>query len=186
VGSATLTVNQGACSFGLNQTTIAAVVNASTGALTVSSPASCGWTATSTASWVTITSGAAGSGNGTVAFSVAGNIGTARSGTITVGSAAGSASVTINQAACSYNVSPNNINTKSDAIDVVVTVTTSPTCVWTAGSNVAWVATTSGFVTTGSGTAGFKIATNTTEDNRTGTLTVAGQTVTVRQDAPKD
>jgi sugar lactone lactonase YvrE len=45
------------------------------------------WTATSNASWITITSGASGSGAGTVAFTVTANTGAARSGTITIGNA---------------------------------------------------------------------------------------------------
>ena len=48
------------------------------------SVASCPWVATSAASWVTITSGASGSGDGTVSFTVSVDSGAARTGTITV------------------------------------------------------------------------------------------------------
>jgi len=51
----------------------------------VTAPGGCNWTAVSNDSFVTITSGANGSGNGTVNFSVAGNIGPQRSATIVVG-----------------------------------------------------------------------------------------------------
>jgi hypothetical protein len=45
----------------------------------------CSWTATSSATWISLTTGASGSGSGTVSFSVAANSGTSpRTGTLTV------------------------------------------------------------------------------------------------------
>jgi hypothetical protein len=44
----------------------------------------CAWTAVPTTQWITITSGASGNGNGTVAFSATANSGARRSGTIVV------------------------------------------------------------------------------------------------------
>ena len=44
----------------------------------------CTWTATSDVSWVTVTSGASGTGNGLVQFVVAVNDGPARTGTLTI------------------------------------------------------------------------------------------------------
>ncbi len=55
-----------------------------TGTLGVTAGAGCVWTATSDATWLTITSGASGSGNGTVSYSVAANPGGQRAGTLTV------------------------------------------------------------------------------------------------------
>ena len=53
--------------------------------VTTSNSGSCPWTATSNASWITITSGSSGSGNGMVGFSVAANtVPTQRVGTITI------------------------------------------------------------------------------------------------------
>lgn len=46
--------------------------------------ATCPWSATSNASWITLLSGASGTGAGTVTFRVAPNTGPARSGTITI------------------------------------------------------------------------------------------------------
>jgi ABC-type histidine transport system ATPase subunit len=46
----------------------------------------CSWTAVSSASWITISSGASGSGNGTVLYTVAANtLRDPRTGTLTVG-----------------------------------------------------------------------------------------------------
>ena len=54
--------------------------------MSVSTGTACSWTASNSASWVTITSGPGGTGNGTVHFSVAANTtGAARSASLTVG-----------------------------------------------------------------------------------------------------
>jgi hypothetical protein len=42
-----------------------------TDTVAVTAPAGCAWTATRNATWITITGGASGSGNGTVTYSVA-------------------------------------------------------------------------------------------------------------------
>ena len=56
------------------------------GSVTVTTSSGCSWTAASGVPWITITSGATGTGNGTVTFSVAINTsGSPRSGTLTVG-----------------------------------------------------------------------------------------------------
>jgi hypothetical protein len=54
------------------------------GTINVTATGGCGWLATSNASWITITSGSSGVGNGTVNYTVAVNPGATRTGTITV------------------------------------------------------------------------------------------------------
>ncbi len=53
-------------------------------AIPVTGAKGCGWTAVSNAAWITITSGASGTGNGTVAYTVAADSGDLRVGTITI------------------------------------------------------------------------------------------------------
>ncbi|MGC4119667.1 MAG: S8 family serine peptidase [Myxococcales bacterium] len=53
--------------------------------VSVSTAADCAWTASSNAPWLTITSGASGTGPGTVGLSVAANSGASRTATLTVG-----------------------------------------------------------------------------------------------------
>ena len=55
------------------------------GSFNVTASGSCNWTAVPSDSFVTITSGASGTGNGTVNFSVASNSGPQRTATIVVG-----------------------------------------------------------------------------------------------------
>jgi plastocyanin len=52
--------------------------------VSVTTMSGCAWTATSNDTWIMITSGASGSGNGTVNYSVAANSGAARNGTMTI------------------------------------------------------------------------------------------------------
>src|SRR5262249_29780874 len=74
------------CNFMLSPTRKDAASGASAGnAIAVyASDAGCNWTASANASWLHITSGASGSGNGTVTYSVDADTGPARSGTLTV------------------------------------------------------------------------------------------------------
>jgi hypothetical protein len=62
-----------------------------------------------------------------------------------------------------------------------VTVTTGSQCSWTASSGAAWITATGGTSVTGSGAVAFNVAALTSTASRTGTLTVAGQAVTVTQ-----
>jgi hypothetical protein len=73
------------CMYTLTQSSQSFAAASNTGTITVAAASGCAWTATSNNSWITITSGSSGSGNGTVAFSVGANSGsTIRSGTISV------------------------------------------------------------------------------------------------------
>ena len=65
---------------------------------TITVTANVSWTATESLSWVTITDGASGSGNGTVTYSVTANTGSARTGTITVVGGGITRVFTVNQA----------------------------------------------------------------------------------------
>ncbi|MBI3423810.1 MAG: SBBP repeat-containing protein [Acidobacteria bacterium] len=148
--------------------------NASTN---VTAVGGCGWTASSNVPWITITSGASGAGNGTVNFTVAPNVGPARGGTLTV---AGQ-TVSVSQAAqsCTFNISPTSANLGAGGGNGSSNVTTTGGCAWPATSDVAWI-TPNSASGTGSGAANYTVAAN-TGPARTGTLTIAGQTVTVTQ-----
>ncbi|MFL6466137.1 MAG: BACON domain-containing protein [Bryobacteraceae bacterium] len=76
----------GICSYALSATTAGFLPAADDGSVTVTAPAGCTWTAISNASWLTVTAGANGTGNGTVSFHVDVNSGSsARTGTLTIG-----------------------------------------------------------------------------------------------------
>lgn len=72
------------CSFSVSQPTTAFGPEGGTGSAAVTAGASCTWTAASSGSFITVVSGATGTGNGTVQFNVAVNTGTDRIATLTV------------------------------------------------------------------------------------------------------
>jgi Zn-dependent metalloprotease len=75
----------GACTFSINPTSASQPSGGGTGSVTVTAGTGCNWTAVSNAGFITITSGASGSGNGTVNYSVAANTATtSRTGTLTI------------------------------------------------------------------------------------------------------
>ncbi len=141
------------------------------------------WTATSNASWITITSGASSNGgNKTVNYLVAANSGAQRSGYITI---AGLAFV-VTQAgtSCTYGVSLGSMTAAPGGFNGSAKVSTSaPSCPWSATSNVTWIDVTSGSPGTGPGTMHFFVANNPNSASRVGDLTVAGFTIQVSEGA---
>jgi hypothetical protein len=109
------------CSFSLNQSSQNFTSGGGSGSVTVTAGTGCLWSAASNASFITITSEANGTGNGTVGFSVEpSNLSNSRTGTITIGdqtftiTQAGGV-VTIQFSAANFNV------TEGDAATVTVT-----------------------------------------------------------------
>lgn len=83
--------------------------------------------------------------------------------------------------ACTYSVSPTALNVGAEGGTGSVSVTASgSSCSWSAGSNAGWIRITSGSNVIGSGTVQFAVDGN-SGSARSGTLTVAGQTITVNQ-----
>ncbi|MCE5333584.1 MAG: hypothetical protein LLG06_03245 [Desulfobacteraceae bacterium] len=81
---------------------------------------------------------------------------------------------------CTYTVAPTAVSTRAVTTNGTVTVTTQPGCAWTAKSNASWITIKSGASGTGSGTVQYMVIRNAGQA-RTGTMTIAGQTVTVYQ-----
>ncbi len=77
--------NEPVCTYSISPSSQNFFSSGGSGSTTVTAPGGCGWTATSNAGWITITSGSSGSGNGSVGFSVAANTSTSpRTGTMTI------------------------------------------------------------------------------------------------------
>lgn len=81
---------------------------------------------------------------------------------------------------CTYTVSPDHFNFSDEGGQGSTTVTTQGGCPWSSVSHVPWTSIISGNGN-GSGTATFNVAENNNPASRTGTMTVAGRTVTVTQ-----
>jgi hypothetical protein len=81
---------------------------------------------------------------------------------------------------CTYSVSPSTASVGGGGGTVAITVTTGSTCNWTATSNAAFITVTAGASGTGNGTVTATVAPS-GGAAQSGTLTVAGQTVTITQ-----
>jgi len=84
-------------------------------------------------------------------------------------------------ACTSSSISPSTATVAASGGSGTVTVTAGSGCAWTTSSSVAWVSITSGASGSGNGTVGYTVAANTSTTSRSGTLNIAGQTLTVTQ-----
>jgi Viral BACON domain len=156
--------------------------------IAVTANSECSWTAAvaSGSDAIAITDGSSGKGNGTVKITVKVNPGAERRATITIGTATATVTVTIVQQAsvpCTLSVDPTSAPFRSSGGSATITVTAQGTaCTWTAQTSDPFITITSGASGTGNGTVAFTVAAN-TGAFRSGTLIVAGKTVTVTQDA---
>lgn len=131
------------------------------GTFGVTATAACAWTAVSDAAWVTVTSGAAGTGNGTVAFAVARNDGTpARSGAIRAGGQVFTVTQAGDAGACTYSVAPTEFAPCMGSTELASQIATQADCPWTAAPGASWITITAGGSGSGSGTVRFRVADN--------------------------
>ncbi len=130
----TFTVSQAAavpCTYSISPTSQSFTSAAGTGSVAVTAGSGCAWTSTSNASWITITGGSNGTGNGPVNYSVAANTSTtARNGTLTI--AGQTFNVSQAAQACTYAISPTGKSFSAAASTGTVSVTAGSGCAWTA------------------------------------------------------
>ncbi|MBF0338966.1 MAG: SBBP repeat-containing protein, partial [Nitrospirae bacterium] len=190
IAGQTFTVTQDGvvpCTYTLTPTSKQFLSPGGNGSVNITTTNDCKWAAASNATWITITSSGSGSGNATINYTVAANTGPTRNGTLTI---AGQ-TFTVNQSgqdcATGMLINPTNRNfTSSGGSDNVSVTTPSSSCQWTATSNAAWIDITSGDAGTGNGQVSYTVSANTAATQRTGTITIAGQTFTVIQDSQTD
>ena len=176
------TSSSGSCSYALSATSVTLTEKGGSKTVSVKTKGTdCDWTASTTNSWITITSGSSGTGSGKVEFTVPGNTNTtALSGAITI---AGE-TYTVNQDAggCTFKLSPKDGKLKSTGGTATIKVTPNLSdCDWTAVSNNGFITITSGASGTGKGTVTYSVPANATSNVLTGSIAVAGETFTVIQ-----
>lgn len=144
--------------------------------------AGCPWTASSNASWITISSGAPGSGNGMVVYSLAANPGSSpRTGSMTIAGLAFNVTQAAAGSGCTGTLSAARQGFTSAGGSGSVGVTDGAGCSWTAVASDGWITITGGASGTGNGSVTWAVAANATAANRAATLTIAGQTFAVTQ-----
>jgi hypothetical protein len=72
------------CTYAISPTSQTVPAPGGSGTVNVTTTSGCAWTASSNVPWITLTSGATGTGNGSVTFNVGINTGASRSGTLTI------------------------------------------------------------------------------------------------------
>jgi hypothetical protein len=174
-------VQAAACSYSIAPTSNSVSAAAATGSANVTAGAGCTWTAASNSpSFINITSSGGGTGNGAVNYSVAANTGPARNGTLTI---AGQTFTVAQASGCTFAISPSAQNFSSSGGTSSANVTAGAGCAWTAASNSpSFINITSGASGTDNGAVNYSVAANANTSQRTGTMTIAGQTFTVTQD----
>lgn len=180
-GGQSFTVNQagvsGACAYTLSAAADSVAASGDIRAIRVGAGSGCAWTATSNAAWITVLSGATGSGAGAVRISIAANTatntGTSRSGTVTI--AGLTYTVTQNAAGCTFTLAGPAATLAATAAGYAITITTQASCQWSATSAGSWITMTSATSGTETGTLSFSVSANTGNVPRAATIVIAGQ-----------
>ncbi|NOT62565.1 MAG: hypothetical protein HOP19_20360 [Acidobacteria bacterium] len=150
--------------------------SASTGKLHVKVGAGCPWSASSDQPWLTLTSGATGTREGTMDFSLAANTGPARTGKITVGTQVFTLTqesgcvVTLGSPVASMAVTGGTGN---------LAVSSSAGCLWSATSDQPWLTLTTATVT-GNGSISYSVQPN-SGAARSASIIVGNKTFVVNQ-----
>jgi Putative binding domain, N-terminal/Viral BACON domain len=168
------------CGYTISPTSQSIGAGPSTGAVAVTTAATCSWTAASGASWLSITSGGSGTGAGSTNYSAVANTGPARTGTLTIAGLP----FTVNQATgCTYSIAPTEATVRKQGERIEVEVTSASGCAWNATTPVSWIQIASGASGAGSGTVTLDVDRNTGgEESRTANVTIAGKTFRVTQE----
>ena len=184
----------GACQYSVAPVSFSPCMAHGTLAVSVTTQTSCPWTATAGASWLSVTTGASGTGNGAVSIAYTDNYDAPRENVVMVRWPTPTAgqNVHVAQAGCRYGVSRKSIdvdaaggNASFDVLQQSDPTTcggaTQDRCVWTAVSDVPWITITSSMPRSGDNPVSFTVAPNPSTSSRTGNIVVRDQVVTVTQ-----
>jgi hypothetical protein len=184
IAGQTYTVAQAAasqsCSYSLSAGAQSVAATAGQAAVSVTAGSGCAWTASSQAGWIAVTSGASGSGNGSVVLSVGANTGAERSGSVTIAGHTHTITQAAAPAPCSYALDSNDASIGAAGATTQVGVSADAGCAWTAQSQASWISISSGASGSGDGTVRLTVSSN-ASTQRVGTVVIAGQAFTVTQ-----
>ncbi|MBL8217152.1 MAG: hypothetical protein JNK87_40905 [Bryobacterales bacterium] len=152
------------------------------GSVTIASP--CPWTATTDASWITLTAPASGGGNGTLSYQVAAYTATnapPRAGTIFIN---GTAFVITQSAAsaCTFTPTPKTISPLNRGGLFRIDVSAPASCGYAATTNAPWMRVVTGATRNAGSYVELQVDLN-TGAARSGTLTIGGQQIPISQSA---
>jgi uncharacterized protein (TIGR03437 family) len=187
-GSTILTVVQAAplCSLTLNPTSASVLVGGGGGSFQLQT--NCVWAAGAGAGFLSLTSAASGTLNGTVSYAVAPNLCVdSRSGAIGVqagGTLGPLQTFQVTQAGSPSNLTltPATLTTPAAAFDGKLAIATDNSCSWSAYSDVSWLTITGNSSGSGNFSLAYHVLANTSAQ-RTGNIHVGAQLFTVTQQA---
>ena len=172
------TVRQdGNCSYSIKPTWYHAGRGPDNIRVNVTAPSGCTWSAKSPVTWVTVTEGRDGSGDGVVQLRVDANSGPPRTTQLTI------ASETFDlrqDGVCTYSIKPTWYDAGRGPDDIRVDVTAPSGCTWSVNNPVTWVTVAEGREGSGNGTVRLLVDAN-SGAARTAQLTIAGATFDLRQ-----
>ncbi len=169
------------CSYALSYNSLVAAAGGAV-AVQLTTPATCGWTVFNEAPAAVSASPASGTGPATINLTVSANQNPNSRGLSLL---IGNQPLILNQSGqCSFSVTPPGPALWSGG-QAVIQVLTNSGCLWTSSSNVSWATVSGPAGTTGSGFVIFSLTANPAGPGpRTGTVTVAGQTITLTEEPP--
>ena len=153
-----------------------------TGSVAVSHQAGCAWTVTGAPSWMTITSGSSGSGNGTVTYSVAANTGSTRGVTPRIANNNFTVTQAGNPCSLTPSISPTSQSFTASGGIGSVAVSHQAGCAWTVTGVPSWMTITTGSSGSGNGTVTYSVAAN-TGCTRSATVSIANNNFALSQAA---
>jgi hypothetical protein len=180
-GSSPSRPTPGPCTYTLSATALSFGASGGPGVVNVTTASHCTWSAASDKTWISITSGANGAGNGVVNVSLTANSSeTARTGTLTV-AGQNVAVAEDGLGTCTLELSPGSASYNKDGVTGSFAVAAASHCGWSATSNATWLVVTAGSPGTGNGTVTYSVERNRDLNARAGTIAVGAQTFTVNQ-----
>lgn len=172
------------CTYSISPTSNSFSSSGGTGSVSVTADAGCDWGAVSSDSWIHITSGSSGSGNGTIEYSVDVNAGRLRSGTIGIGintTLINTFTIRQDGITCYCEIGdPGPVVYDASGGAGSVSVTADDSCDWRAVSNNSWIHITAGASGSGNGTVEYSVDKN-GGLVRVGTIIIGGREFTVSQ-----
>ncbi|HLG17921.1 MAG TPA: BACON domain-containing carbohydrate-binding protein [Blastocatellia bacterium] len=182
IAGQTFTVSQAGivCNFSISPMSQSFGSSGGTGIVTVNAASACNWTAASNASWITITSGANGDGNGSVGYRVDANTrSTPRAGSLTI--AGQTFMVAQAGMSCVTSVAPTSMSFGPTGGSGAISVLAPIGCNWPVSSDSSWITISSGATGTASNKVKYAVAPNAGTSPRAGTITIGDRPVAISQ-----
>jgi uncharacterized protein (TIGR03437 family) len=172
----------GGCTYALSPQSGAVAAAGGTGSVSVTAATGCPWSASFSSTWVSITAGASGSGNGTIQYSAQANPGAARTATLQVQDKTFTLSQAAGAVACNVTLTPSRAIAPAAGVTGLIAITASAsTCAWSATPSASWL-TLNASSGQGSAILNYVVAAN-TGAARSVTVTISGQVFTLDQAA---